>query len=125
MNDSGNPVKLVTQYPPPMLLPRSGNVATITPITPRMIESQVPEFDSRELMHLRCENLRLMEELDRARMHPMYDDALDRINISHEMWLRQQKDLRRLQDYKTRYYVVAFILIMIIIRFSLHFTTGF
>jgi hypothetical protein len=104
-----------------MLLPKhlASNIATISP---RRVEiTGEIEVADRELKQLRCENMRLSEELDRARMQPMLDNACNRVNVDHDLWLKQQKDLRRLHDYKTRYYVSAFILLLIVVRYCLHF----
>lgn len=123
MSEAGSPVKLITHYPPPMLIPKhlASNIAFITPRRLDELEVNSNEISEKEVMSLRCDNLRLSEELERARMHPMNDPAYNRVNVDHELWMRQQTDLRSLQDYKTRYYVSAFILLLIVIRFCLHF----
>lgn len=123
MSDAGIPVKLITHYPPPMLLPKhlASNIACITPRLVEQVNDEKDESSAEEIMSLRCDNLRLTEELERARMHPMFDSSHDRVNVDHRLWLRQQNDLRSLQDYKARYYVCAFIMLLIVVRFCLHF----
>lgn len=123
MSEAGNPVKLIPHYPPPMLIPKhlASNIACITPRRVENFDNEQSEISEKEVMSLRCDNLRLTEELERARMHPMNDPSYDRVNVDHQLWMRQQTELRCLQDYKTRYYVSVFILLLIVIRFCLHF----
>jgi hypothetical protein len=66
------------------------------------------EIERKEINKLRLENRRLKDELEIIQMHPLYDDASDRINVSHALWLRQQKDLERLEIYKGRYFFALF-----------------
>lgn len=120
MNEAANHTKLVTCYPTPMRLPEY-NAPTFACISPRKIEetTQTPK-EQNEVLRLRCELLKLAEELERARLQPLLDTSFDRINVHHDIWLKQQRDLRSLQQYRTRYYVLALVLLLLVARFCLH-----
>ncbi len=139
MTASATPLKLVEQYPPPAVLPRQTTVQRTRPCAPDFSTVSHTDFEdlidlveknadaaNREITQLRFENKRLTDELDSARMHPMHDQSHDRVNVDHALWLRQQVELRRINEYKTRYYVVSGILIAIVAikaLFSLHLFT--
>lgn len=84
-------------------------------------KTELPCIDlvTMELAHLRFENERLTDELQCARMYPTLDDSTDRINVSHELWLRQQQELMHLHTYKTRYYALAILLLLLLTKVCL------
>lgn len=141
MTASVTPLKLVTPYPPPAVLPRQTTVQRTRPCAPDFTNASHVDFEdlidlveknadaaNREITRLRFENKRLADELDSARMHPMHDQSFDRVNVDHALWLRQQGELRRINEYKTRYYVVSGILLVIVgvkLLLSLHLFTLF
>lgn len=136
MTASATPLKLVTPYPPPAVLPKQTNIQSTRPYAPDFSTISHTDFEdlielvernadaaNRELTRLRFENKRLSDELDSARMHPMHDQSYDRVNVDHALWLKQQVELRRINEYKTRYYVVVGILLLIVaikVLLSLH-----
>ncbi len=115
------PLKLVNQYPPPAVLPRPKLPIFSNPVRSNyedivdLLNNDVDEVN-REVSRLRFENKRLEDELDSARMHPMFDPSFDRVNVDHALWLRQQTELHRLNEYKTRYYVVVGILALVTLK---------
>lgn len=128
MTASVTPLKLVTPYPPPAVLPRQTTVQRTRPCAPDFSSVSHADFEdlidlveksadsaNQEIIRLRFENKRLADELDSARMHPMHDPSYDRVNVDHTLWLRQQVELRRINEYKTRYYFVVGILLAIIV----------
>ena len=141
MTASATPLKLVEQYPPPAILPKQTNIQRTRPCAPDFSTVSHTDFEdlidlveknadaaNREITRLRFENKRLEDELDSARMHPMHDPSYDRVNVDHALWLRQQVELRRINEYKTRYYAVVGILLAIVLvklLFSLQVFTIF
>lgn len=84
-------------------------------------EEERKEEGRSEILRLRKENNRLSEEIENLRLQPIYDNSADRINVSHELWLKQQQQLLQLSAYKRRYYVAAITLIAMIIIKALMF----